>query len=71
MNEVVFYGGPRDREVESRFYLPSSIRVETEELLGFYNLKEGIAGLEYHWTRPVGRWTARLQKKLDAAFPKK
>jgi len=69
--KVVFYGGPRDREEVEIYFPPESIRIETEKILGFYHLKEGIAGFEYHWTRPRGTWTPRLQKKLDAAFPKK
>lgn len=70
MKQFVFYGGPRDREEGEAYFPPETIRVETDEILGFYQKREGIAGIEHHWTRPRGRWVAHLQKKLDAAFPK-
>ena len=70
--KAIYYGGPRDRQVAKYGKIaPALIIVETETLFGHYKLTEGIAGFEYRWTRPVGRWTDRLQKKLDAAFPKK
>jgi hypothetical protein len=72
MISVPYYGGPRDRKVAEYVATPPAlIIVETAEVFGHYKLTEGIAGFEYRWTRPVGRWTDRLQKKLDAGFPKK
>jgi hypothetical protein len=69
--DVTFYGGIHHLKTFDLVETPPSIRIETDEIFGFYRLEpEGIGGIEYHWKRPSGQWTAKLQKKIENSFPK-